>query len=197
MEPERRERLFQAAMEELTAHGYAEASLNRIIRASGLSKGSVYYHFADKADLVAEVMGAFFARVPERLGPAAPVHDAASFWARVDQLMATFDQLAVEDPTVGALGRMLYSTAEPAVLALRRRAESWVADRLAEGQAVGAVRDDLPVDLLATALVGMLMSVDRWFVDRLDRVEPQELLEISARSRSLVRGLVESTASPP
>jgi AcrR family transcriptional regulator len=35
LEPERQQRLFESAAEELTDHGYDAASLNRILRKSG------------------------------------------------------------------------------------------------------------------------------------------------------------------
>jgi len=43
--------LFAAALNEFSAKAYDEASQNDIIKASGMSKGSFYYRFADKQDL--------------------------------------------------------------------------------------------------------------------------------------------------
>lgn len=36
---------------EFATHGYAGASTNRIVEQSGMARGSLYYHFRDKADL--------------------------------------------------------------------------------------------------------------------------------------------------
>lgn len=36
---------------EFATHGYAGASTNRIVEQSGMARGSLYYHFKDKADL--------------------------------------------------------------------------------------------------------------------------------------------------
>ncbi len=43
--------LFEAALTEFSQHSFSGASLNDIIKASGLSKGSFYHRFADKMDL--------------------------------------------------------------------------------------------------------------------------------------------------
>ena len=45
--------VFPAAPDKspLTAHGFENASLNRIIKKAGISKGAMYYYFDDKMDL--------------------------------------------------------------------------------------------------------------------------------------------------
>ncbi|MDF2907064.1 MAG: hypothetical protein K0R34_2385 [Herbinix sp.] len=48
---ERREELLDAALNEFAIKSYEEASLNTIIKNSGISKGTFYYHFADKQTL--------------------------------------------------------------------------------------------------------------------------------------------------
>ena len=48
---EKRERLLLAAEEEFARVPYAEASINRMIRAAGIPRGSFYMYFQDKEDL--------------------------------------------------------------------------------------------------------------------------------------------------
>ncbi len=48
---EKRGRILASAWEEFTAVPYAEASINRIVRASRIPRGSFYQYFADKNDL--------------------------------------------------------------------------------------------------------------------------------------------------
>ena len=48
---ERREELLESALNEFTTKSYEEASLNSIIKSAGISKGTFYYHFADKQAL--------------------------------------------------------------------------------------------------------------------------------------------------
>jgi hypothetical protein len=62
---------------------------------------------------------------------------------------------------------------------------------LAEGQALGAVRDDLPVGLLAQALFGALSGIDRWFLERWDTLPPSEAEQLSVAALRLARDLVE------
>jgi len=61
-----RERLLGAAFDEIFRHGYQAASIDSILASTGLTKGALYHHFADKAALghavVDEVVRAFTLR---------------------------------------------------------------------------------------------------------------------------------------
>ena len=48
--------LLENAFREIHAHGYAGASLDRILASSGVTKGALYHHFKSKADLLHAVM---------------------------------------------------------------------------------------------------------------------------------------------
>ena len=48
--------LVENAFREIHAHGYAGASLDRILANSGVTKGALYHHFKSKADLLHAVI---------------------------------------------------------------------------------------------------------------------------------------------
>ena len=53
---EQTRRLFlDLAEQEFNTHGYANASTTRIVVASGMARGSLYYHFKDKQDVLRAV----------------------------------------------------------------------------------------------------------------------------------------------
>lgn len=54
---EKRRRLIDAAWQEFMAVRFDEASINRIIRGAGISRGSFYQYFADKEDLFFYMLG--------------------------------------------------------------------------------------------------------------------------------------------
>ncbi|NBC29253.1 MAG: TetR family transcriptional regulator [Spirochaetes bacterium] len=47
----KQEQILAVAAQEFAAHGYQNASTNRIVKRLEISKGSLFYYFADKADL--------------------------------------------------------------------------------------------------------------------------------------------------
>jgi AcrR family transcriptional regulator len=61
--------ILQAAMEEVAARGFHAASLNRVIEAAGISKGSMYNYFDGKEDLYTYLAHAELQRLFAHLGP--------------------------------------------------------------------------------------------------------------------------------
>lgn len=51
-----RESLIEATLDEFTSYNYEKASLNRIIKSAGISKGTFYYHFKNKEDLYKHIL---------------------------------------------------------------------------------------------------------------------------------------------
>lgn len=59
-EHESKAQILAAAMSVFTEKGFAKASMNDIVRASGLSKGGVYWHFKSKDELITAIFDQFF-----------------------------------------------------------------------------------------------------------------------------------------
>ena len=59
-ENESKAQILATAMSVFAEKGFAKASMNDIVRASGLSKGGVYWHFKSKDELVAAIFDQFF-----------------------------------------------------------------------------------------------------------------------------------------
>ena len=67
-------KISEAALQEFQEHGIHQASFNRIIRASGLSKGAVYYYFDSKEDLVQTMISRITHDLEPRLMSAHPLN---------------------------------------------------------------------------------------------------------------------------
>lgn len=59
---EHREALLSAALQEFSARGYENASLNAILSAAGMSKGQLYHHFGSKEGLYLALIGELIQR---------------------------------------------------------------------------------------------------------------------------------------
>src|SRR5690349_341338 len=107
LEPERQRHLLDAAAAEFAAHGFEQASFNRILTRAGTSKGAMYYYFEDKADLYATVVRDAVGRFVDYCGAPRPAADADAFWAEVERTSARALRYYRQDPHIAGLVRSL------------------------------------------------------------------------------------------
>jgi AcrR family transcriptional regulator len=159
-----REKLLQAAFEEIYRQGFQGASLDVILANAGVTKGALYHHFPDKAALgyavVDEVVrGLLLERWLGVLGrqPGDPVsalqgllkHRARELTAREVELGCPLNNLAQEmSPLDERFRRRVSATFE-----------TWIggfAQVLERGQAEGTIKRDVDARQVAVFLVGAL-----------------------------------------
>lgn len=70
IEAARRAQIVQAAIDTIAEVGYAKASMARIAARAGISRGLISYHFAGKADLMAQVLVTVYTDGAAAMGPA-------------------------------------------------------------------------------------------------------------------------------
>ena len=173
---EKREALLDSATLEFAAHGYDDASINRILLAAGFSKGSFYYYFDDKPDLAVAVLERWAKRF-ETLWDDFPMpRSPHEFWAAARRFSESTTARLRDEPHVTTDAMMRLGTALARNPEVRERVSSTVISGMMKklvaiwkhGQEIGAVRDDLSVpDLLALAqdvklsLVRLLLPHDR------------------------------------
>lgn len=195
LDPARQEAILAAARTEFAAHGYAQASYNAIIKDAGLSKGAMYYYFADKADLCRTVVERTMAGLPDAAGELGAFDDATGFWRALHGMVERVMAFVMSEPDILDLARLAYDEqgSSEVLQPLIDGAEQWCAGALRQGQRVGAVRDDVPLPLLATMVTGLLVHADRWIAGRLDQLDEAELTRLSFACLAMV----EQLAAPP
>lgn len=181
-DPAMKAAILKAATKEFAQRGYDAASLNRIIEASGLSKGSFYYYFDDKADLAAQVIvDATLQSSPlSALDEVMQAKDRRSFWSRMEAYQRRAMQTLVDAPEqvalVTKLGLAYVDHPELAaqVAPLLTQLQNKVLAAFQRGQALGAVRKDLPIPTLLV----VLQSVKNGLVSALLRDRPPSTAEL-------------------
>jgi AcrR family transcriptional regulator len=173
---QKREGLLDSATSEFAAHGYEDASINRILLAAGFSKGSFYYYFDDKADLAAAVLERWAQRYEKVFDDVPTPNTPEEFWAASHAAMERSTTQLREEPHVTADAMMRLGTALSRLPEVRDRVIGSVATSImtkvvaiwTRGQQVGAIRTDLSVgDLLSLVqdvkltLVRLLLPSDR------------------------------------
>ena len=152
-----RQAILDAAGRLFAERGYAGTSVDAIVRAAGITKGGLYFHFSSKRELALSVIAENQRRWTARALEEAQRHPRA-----VDRLFAmprALARMAEDGEGPGAVRTLLdelgrdpevrheaYGTLGTAVRV--------VADQFREAQAEGSIRPDVDPDLLAEVAVG-------------------------------------------
>ena len=183
LDPFKRTVILTAAAEEFAAHGFEAASMNRIIESAGTSKGSMYYYFEDKEDLYATVVRDTVTRFLAYCGMPKPVTDADGYWAEVERFTRSGIEYYTIDPNLAGVVRSLATSGSSSgpLNEARSTLASWTDAFISIGQAVGAVRDDMPKSLILTVVVALSEGIDLWLADHVDTLSADD------RERLIVR----------
>lgn len=185
---DRRQAILAAALEVFAEQGYAQARLDEVARRSGIAKGTIYLHFADKEDLFRTLVTTATKPVIERL-----------------------EALSVIDVPFEQILTALYALFQTEVLGTRRRdilklvmteggrfpeiAEVYHAQVISRGLPLmrrlltrAAERGELASDGLVAFphLIMGPMIVSLFWTDLFDRFEPLDVEGLLRTARSLL-----------
>ncbi len=185
----KRKELLHAASTVIAQEGYANASLRKVAKHAGYTTGAVTYYFANKEELVVALMESAFDRFDAMLESARESGDIlAPFesWIRLTDRSTRFWPATSE---LLAQGRHEPAFAE--VISRRyARYRRLLAAIVKDAQERGAVRNDIPADILTDQLVAM---GDGWMM--MYPIEPKRFTP--KRMRALIDALAVLVAPVP
>jgi AcrR family transcriptional regulator len=118
--------ILDAAAKLFRTQGFEGASVRDIVRAVGMLPGSLYYHFAAKEDLLAEVYAEGVRRISARVRAAVERHDDP--WARLEAAcVAHLEAILQDDDYAQVVIRVRPADvppAQPRLIALRDEYEA-------------------------------------------------------------------------
>jgi AcrR family transcriptional regulator len=196
---DKRLRILEAAAKEFGTCGYKDASLNRILAAAGISKGAAYYYFEDKADLFEAVVQHYMGATIATLTFPREDVDREAFWQTIAETYTQSLALMEEAPWLRGIAKACWKLPiDGGPLArIRSQARELIGTAMRVGQRSGAVRSDLPDELLIDLAVAIDTTLDRWLADRIDSLSPDELVEALGRYPALMRRVLESPEEKP
>jgi AcrR family transcriptional regulator len=147
-----RERIVDAALDQLAEGGYASASVAAVARRSGVATGTVYRHFPSKQDLFAEVFRRAAQREVDALRATTGRGESAA--TRLAAWVEAFVRRALAEP-VRAYA-LIAEPVDPAIEAERLIFRRAYADLFAQALRDGDELPPLDADLTAAAIVGAL-----------------------------------------
>ena len=202
MDPETQRRILEAARAEFLRDGYEAASVNRIIQAAGIHKGSLYYYFEDKADLFVKVIEAAQEEMLRSVADLDVAHvmkaPPQDFWGYMESASLQKLTFAIHHPELTRISSdFLFQASKPGApprfKAFMQQARDRFGALLKMGQDQGAVRTDLPMDLLIDLGITVSEIMNRPYLEDLsllDRMEPDEIRRYVAPQLDMLRRML-------
>jgi TetR/AcrR family transcriptional repressor of nem operon len=159
--------VLRAVRDQFWATGYAETSVDDILAATGLGKGSLYGAFGDKHKLFLRVFDDYCTAVTEAVRQALDGPDAGAYGRLRAHVLAVADATASDACLRGCL--LAKATAErasqdPAVAARGRQTfealEELIASCVAAAQRAGDIKADADPARLAGLLLAVLRGIE-------------------------------------
>lgn len=194
--PARERKLLAIAAREFATAGFEAASLNKVIRACGMSKSSFYHYFDSKQALFDHVIDKAAAALAEDLGAPDPANlSGPDFWIRLEMFVAHAVVAVAKPSWYAGLGKLFYlpdvsAERSAAMRRLLAAVDGWMHAVLKAGRACGAVRDDLPASLQAELALAVLQAMDRWSVAHMDAMKPAQRRRIASAQLALLHRLL-------
>lgn len=159
---EKQELILRAAVREFADHGYRQASVNRIVERSSIAKGSLYQYFANKEALFLYVFGRFAELIKETVRQAAGQRGGEEdFFTRLGQVMRAGERFVASHPEYFRLYLKLAGDEDiphrtQLLGRLRLFPAEYFAPLLAEGQRLGAIRQDVRQESMIFLIEGVI-----------------------------------------
>lgn len=170
--------LCEAALDAFSTHSFGEASLNDIIKAAGMNKGSFYYRFYDKMDLYLSL----FQRLSVEKLALFQQYDSSNteddFFESIKKKAMLGILFARKEPRYNALSRRFLAEELP----FRKTVLDFFGDvtenilvhMVEDAQAKGQIRSDISVQMMAEVFAILLERIDKVITPDMD---DNEILE--------------------
>jgi TetR/AcrR family transcriptional regulator len=202
--PEKQEKILEAAVEEFASQGYRGASMNNLVKAAGISKGSLFMYFRTKPDLFSLVVDQAVDMVKNRLKKVRGDTADLSFFTRIEALLHSGFKFIDDHPLLARIYfRALHSGDAPFgrewIIRLHQSSRKFLAELILEGLQKGEIRADIDVERFAFLLNCLMETLLRSYYTEflasglgLYKGSPEELRQWISTSIDFIRRGMES-----
>lgn len=154
---EKKLKIFQASVSEFSSRNFDEASLNNIVKAAGISKGSMYQYFEDKLDLFKFIIEEIGRAKSEVLTGQVETED---FFAKLRQMYSQTLGFAFEHPAyIQVLAQLEKQKGSPVYEAVlgdsMNLAEQYFEQKVIEAQHRGSISASVSPQVLAMLVLNI------------------------------------------
>ncbi|MGH1564435.1 TetR/AcrR family transcriptional regulator [Mumia sp. DW29H23] len=159
------ETVLRRAIEVFNRQGYDATSVGDLARELGLTKSAIYHHVPSKEHLLALALDEALDGLEAVIDEATQVQDGGSAYERLrTAVRQSVEVLVAHLPAVTLLLRVHgNSEVELRALARRRAIDERLASLVQQAVDEGALRSDIPPDLISRLLFGAVNSLVEWY----------------------------------
>ena len=157
--------VLRRAIELFNRQGYDGTSMGDLAKELGLTKSAIYHHVPSKEHLLAAALDEALDGLSAAVDSAAAAAEGTSAYERLRTVVQeSVEILVAQLPAVTLLLRVHgNSEIELAALKRRRRIDERLASLVQAAVDEGALRSDIPPDLISRLLFGMVNSLVEWY----------------------------------
>ncbi|MFZ7132491.1 MAG: TetR/AcrR family transcriptional regulator [Eubacteriales bacterium] len=157
--------LFETALDAFSTHSFGEASLNDIIKAAGMNKGSFYYRFYDKMDLYLSLFQRLSVEKLKLFEQYDNMNTEDDFFTSIRKKAMLGIRFARKEPRYNALSRRFLteklSFRETVFDVFGGVTENVLLRMVENAQLKGQIRSDVSVQMMAEVFAILLERIDR------------------------------------
>ena len=178
---DKRKQIMRVVEKLATDRRFHEITLDEVAEAAKVGKGTIYHYFKDKDDLFFQVATSGFDELCELLKQTVRYNNSFSekllnVCKQISNFFSDRRELLQMMQSEGGLVYWRRGKIRQQWLAKRKMLINALADILLDGIAEGAVRFDIPAEVLATFLLGILRTRARDLDNTLENMKSDELL---------------------
>ncbi|WBW95639.1 TetR/AcrR family transcriptional regulator [Oceanirhabdus sp. W0125-5] len=125
MDPEKRDRIINSALEEFSTNRFEKASTNNIVKNAGISKGLLYHYFSSKRILY-EYLETFVIEIITDAISKEMNWEEKDLFARLKQIVLIKLKVYVRYPYLVAFGKVMFE--KKSIDELKKEAENYIPD---------------------------------------------------------------------
>ena len=157
------ETVLRRAIDLFNRQGYDATSVTDLANELGLSKSAVYHHVSSKSDLLEQALDEALDSLDDALTAARTAPDASAYTRLRLAVTGSVQTLMDNLPAVTLLLRVRgNSELEEKALARRRAIDDALAQMVRDAVDEGALRADIPPELISRLLFGQVNSLTEW-----------------------------------
>lgn len=189
---EKRKKIYKAALDEFSQFSYDNASINRIVKNSGISKGSIYQYFEDKKDIFKYLINNIYEEKMKYVTPVMMNPEDANIFTLIREMYLAGIKFANENPKLTQIGIRFMSDKEHSIYKEMISEGAAYSNDIFEGLLTnaikrGEVRTEIDTHFVSYIITSLNRILGEYFFEKNNSGNFEEMMEIVDKLLDLLK----------